>query len=177
MKVLVTQSCPTLCDCMDCSPPDSSVHGILQARILEWVAISFWGSSWPRDWTWVSCIAIYTHYSLVAQMVKCLPTMQENWVLSLDQEDPLAWKIPWTEERDWLQSMGSQRGRHDWVTSLSLSYLYLYLYVTHFALLQKLTQNCKPTILQWTFFLGGGTVQDSPWVPLHSGSLGFYNFK
>ena len=46
------------CDPMDCSPPGSSVHGILQARILEWVAISFsrW-SSWPRDWTQVSCIA------------------------------------------------------------------------------------------------------------------------
>ena len=39
------------------SPLGSSVHGILQARILEWVAISFArGSSWPRDWTWVSCI-------------------------------------------------------------------------------------------------------------------------
>ena len=38
--VLVTQSCPTLCDPMACSPPGSSVHGILQARILEWVAIS-----------------------------------------------------------------------------------------------------------------------------------------
>ena len=37
MKVLVTQSCPTVCDPMDCSPPGSSVHGILQARILEWV--------------------------------------------------------------------------------------------------------------------------------------------
>ncbi|KAM7226499.1 hypothetical protein CapIbe_022644, partial [Capra ibex] len=35
----VAQSCPTLCDPMDCSPPDSSVHGISQARILEWVAI------------------------------------------------------------------------------------------------------------------------------------------
>ena len=40
-KVLVTQSCPTLYDCIDWSPPDSSVHGILQTRILEWVAISF----------------------------------------------------------------------------------------------------------------------------------------
>ena len=37
----VTQSCPTFCDPMDCSPPGSSVHGIFQARILEWVAISF----------------------------------------------------------------------------------------------------------------------------------------
>ena len=41
MKVLVTQSCPTVCDPMDCSPPNSSAHGILQARILEWIAILF----------------------------------------------------------------------------------------------------------------------------------------
>ena len=53
----VTQSCPTLCNPVDCSPPGSSVHGILQARILEWVAISFSrGSSQPRDQTQVSRI-------------------------------------------------------------------------------------------------------------------------
>ena len=46
------QSCPTLCDRVDCSPPGSSVRGILQARILEWVAVSFSrGSSRPRDQT------------------------------------------------------------------------------------------------------------------------------
>ena len=46
------------CDPMDCSPSGSSVHGIFQARILEWVAISlFRGSSWPRDWTQFSHIA------------------------------------------------------------------------------------------------------------------------
>ena len=55
---LVTQSCLTLCDPMDCSRPGSSVYGIYQARILEWVAISFSReSSQPRDWTLVSCIA------------------------------------------------------------------------------------------------------------------------
>ena len=54
----VTQSCLTLCNPMDCSPPGSTVLGILQARILEWLAISLSrGSSWPRAWTWVSCIA------------------------------------------------------------------------------------------------------------------------
>ena len=53
----VIQSCPTLCDPVDCSPPSSSVHGTFQAGILEWVAISFSrGSSQLRDWTWVSCI-------------------------------------------------------------------------------------------------------------------------
>ena len=56
--VLITQSRPMFCDLMNWSPPGSSVHGILQARILEWVAIPFSrGSSWPRDWTCVSCIA------------------------------------------------------------------------------------------------------------------------
>ena len=54
----VAQSCPTLCDLVDCSQSGSSVHGILQARILEWVAISFSrGSSRPRDQTQVFRIA------------------------------------------------------------------------------------------------------------------------
>ena len=57
-EVKVTQSCLTLCDPMDCSPPSSSVHRFPQARVLEWVAIPFArGSSQPRDWTQVSCIA------------------------------------------------------------------------------------------------------------------------
>ena len=58
VKVLVTESCPTLCNPMDCRPPGSSVYRILQARILEWVVISFSrGSSWSRDRTQVSCVA------------------------------------------------------------------------------------------------------------------------
>ena len=60
LKVLVlgTQSCLAVCDPMDCSPPASSVNGIPQAKILEWVAIPFSrGSSLSRDQTWVSCIA------------------------------------------------------------------------------------------------------------------------
>ena len=48
----VTQSCPTLCNPMDCSLPGFFIHWIFQARVLEWVAFSFSkGSSWPRDWT------------------------------------------------------------------------------------------------------------------------------
>ena len=58
MHVKSLQSCVTLCDPLDCSPPGSSVHGILQARIPEWVPISFSrGSSRPRNRTLVSCIA------------------------------------------------------------------------------------------------------------------------
>ena len=74
----------------------------------------------------------YTLMDKVAQMVKHLPTMQETWVRSLGQEDPLekemathssilVWKIPWMEKPGWLLSMGSQRVGHDWATSLSLS--------------------------------------------------------
>ena len=58
VQVLVAQLCLTPCDLMDCSPPGSSVHRVFQAWILERVAIPFSrGSSWPRDWTQLSCIA------------------------------------------------------------------------------------------------------------------------
>ena len=69
----------------------------------------------------------------MAQTVKCLPSMQETWVWSLGGEDPLekemtthsgilAWKTPWMEKPGGLQSMGSQRVGHDWVTSLFTGY-------------------------------------------------------
>ena len=58
VSLLVAQSCLTLCNPMECSPPGFSVHGISQARTPEWVAIPFSkGSSWPRDQIQVSCIA------------------------------------------------------------------------------------------------------------------------
>ena len=58
MCAKLLQLCPTLCNSINCSPPGSSVHRIPQTRILEWVAIpSFRGSSQPRDWTCISCIA------------------------------------------------------------------------------------------------------------------------
>ena len=71
----------------------------------------------------------------MAQTVKCLPDMQETWVRFLGREDPLekemtihsstlAWKIPWMEEPDRLQSMGSQRVGHDWATSRFLREAY-----------------------------------------------------
>ena len=67
--------------------------------------------------------------SLVAQRVKNLPAMQETWVLELGQEDPLekgmathssilVWEIPRTEEPGGLQSMGSQKVKHDWATNI-----------------------------------------------------------
>ena len=90
----VAQSCPTIHDPMDCSPPGSSIHGIFQARVLEWGAIAF-------------------------SDAKVMGSQK-----SLGREDPLedgmathsrilAWKIPWTEKPGGLQSMGSLRVRHD----------------------------------------------------------------
>ena len=81
LKVLVTQSCLILCNPMDCSPPGSSIHGIFQARILEWVAISF--SS-----VYV-CMYICIQASLEAQSVKNLPAMWDTCFQSLSWEDPL----------------------------------------------------------------------------------------
>ena len=96
------------------SLPGSSISGIFQARILEWVATSFSRrSSWPQDWTWVSCIVgrCFTVWatrelqstiktttqllmtSLVAQLVNNLSTVQETWLPFLGWEDPLEKEI------------------------------------------------------------------------------------
>ena len=74
----VAQSYPTLCNPMDYSLPGFSVHGIFQARVLEWVAISFSrGSSWPRYRTQVSCIA-GRHFTLWATRSSGKCTQQLN---------------------------------------------------------------------------------------------------
>ena len=201
----VAQSCPTLCDPVDCSLPCSSVLGIFQARVLEWVSISFSRrSSRPRDQTRVSHVVgrrftvctTYLMYCLFPSLElnflreRCLsvlfsflpsvprtepdrrklnqwinevnitlkklnpklsPRWENIWLYSTVQglrqwlnrkesacsagatgeagsslgwEDPLeeslaahsstlAWRIPWTEEPGWLQSMESQRVGHD----------------------------------------------------------------
>ena len=72
-RIEVTQLCPTLCDPMDCSLPGSSVHGIFQAIVLEWIAISFSrGSSQPRDRTQVSHIVdrCFTVWATMAVTLK-----------------------------------------------------------------------------------------------------------
>ena len=108
---------------MDYNPLGSSVHGIFQARILEWVAISFSKPHFLVEPVYCDII-ILLRVSLVAQTVKHLPAMRETRVQFLGREDPLekemaihsstiAWKIPWTEEPGRLQSMGSQRVEHD----------------------------------------------------------------
>ena len=125
-EVKVTQSCLTLCDLID-----YTVHGILQAGILEWVAFPFSrGSSQPRDWTQVSHIASRFFISWATREVPIVkePTCNAGeGILSLSWEYPLekemathssipAWEIPWTEKSGGLQSMKSRRIRHNWRT-------------------------------------------------------------
>ena len=118
------QSCPTLWHPMDYSLPRSSIHGIFQARVLEWVAISFSReSSWPRDWTRVSrvvgkCFTIWA----TGEVKKAGKGDDRRW------DGWMAWLTQWTwiwagSERWWrtgkpgvLQSMGLQRVGQDWAT-------------------------------------------------------------
>ena len=90
----IAQSCPTLCDLMDCSPPGSSVRGILQAQVLEWVGIPFSrGSSWPRNGTWVSCIVgrVFTGWATrEAQMATCFACGKRHASELLSQSVPLS---------------------------------------------------------------------------------------
>ena len=116
------KSCPTSCNPVDCSPPGSSIHGILRARILEWVAISFSrGSSWPRDWTQVSHIAsrhfnlwatrevqnrLRQKYILVSdELVSCVFNQQLNW-LGSEWPRVLMWNGPFLFYSDSRYSAG-----------------------------------------------------------------------
>ena len=109
------------------------VLGTLQSWLRYLLVLAFFLSFLFSCHTFPSLVCSKVRLStgafLVAQMVKNLPSRQETQVQSLGWEDPLeeemathsrilAWRIPWTKEPDGLQSMGSQRVRHDWATSL-----------------------------------------------------------
>ena len=105
--------------------PGSSVHGILQARILEWVAmLSSRGFFQPRDRIQISFIAGRFFTIRATRMLKNPPAVRETWVRFLGREDPLEegmathssildWRIPWTEDPGRLQSMGSHRATNN----------------------------------------------------------------
>ena len=127
----VTRSCRTLCDPVDCSLPGSSVCGIFQAKILEWVAIS---SSRRSLWPGIKPMSLVSP-SLAGKFFSISATWEVFWggsdskALAYNAGDPgsiprsgrspgegngnhsstPAWKIPWTEEPGGLRSMGSQR--------------------------------------------------------------------
>ena len=95
----VTQSCLTLCDPMDCSLPGSSVHGILQARVLQWGAIAF--SHRVQKSVLYICVSFAILH--IGSSEKAMAPHSST----------LAWKIPWVEESGSLQSMGLQRVGHN----------------------------------------------------------------
>ena len=97
----VTQSCPTLSDLMDCSLPGSSVHGIFQARVLEWGTTAF---STEEDKKKV--------YEKILEkiIVKNFPKMEKEMA---PHSSILAWRIPGMGEPGGLPSMGSHRVGHD----------------------------------------------------------------
>ena len=114
VKVLVAQPCLSLCNPMNCSPPGSSVHGIPQARILEWVATPFSrGSSWPRPRTWVSCIA--GRFSTIWVTREAPMGYEEN---------PICWKDTLQDTRLERYTEITRRGPHlpgpgEWDSGLS----------------------------------------------------------
>ena len=95
------------CSPMDCSLPGSSVHGILQA-VLEWAAISFSrGSSWPRNRTWVSCIAgwFFTDWAKrkVHMLISCLGGFFFFFFYNIvSKESDRTERLNWTEEMYWI---------------------------------------------------------------------------
>ena len=123
----VAKSCPILCDPVDCSTPGFPVPHLLPDLSLNLPKFMSIESVRPvisgRGETGIYLFP-EIGVSLVSQLVKNLPAVQETWVQSLGWEDPLekemathssilAWKISWTEEPGELQSMGSQRVRHN----------------------------------------------------------------
>ena len=124
-RCLVVQSCLTLCDPMDYSLPDSSVHGILQAicRLLEWVAMPFSrGSSQPRDWTQVSRNALsvwggFPHSSIGKECLQCRKPGFDSWVRKIPcrrkwQSTPVF--LPGESHRQRSLASYSPWGRKSW---------------------------------------------------------------
>ena len=108
------------------SLPGSPIHGIFQARVLEWVAIARMGQKYLGKEKFIKFqnpkLEFFSYWQLFIHHLHCIRYC--TWVQSLGQEDPLeremathsstlAWKIPWTKEPGRLQSMGLQRVRHE----------------------------------------------------------------
>ena len=143
VRAQLLQSCSILCNPMDCSLSGSSGHGILQARILEWVAMPSRDLPHPgiepaslMSPHWQVGFAPLMPPGSALTILHWWRGKVESWCgrisfLSLasfgretamaPHSSTLAWGIPWTEEPGGLQSMGSRRVGHDWATSLSFS--------------------------------------------------------
>ena len=132
--------------CLHISEDIAKTHTVVSQTLSEKQTTNQWHPSKIRAFRncppilfsyWIYNIHLYIIYIMVAQTVRNLPTMQDTWVQSLGQEDPLekgmathssilACRIPWTEEPGGLQSMRLQRVGHDWATNSNFSYLCCY---------------------------------------------------
>ena len=123
------QSCPTLYDPMDCSPPGSSVQEILRTRIVQWIAISFFRGfpdpgidptclhllHWQADFLPQHHLGSH-HLNVILYFLDLRLVVIRLEKAMAPHSSTLAWKIPWTEGPGRLQSMRLQRVGHDWVT-------------------------------------------------------------
>ena len=116
MYVLVAQSCPTLCNTVNCSLPGFSVHGVSQARILKWVAIPFSrGSSWPGDWTWVSHTVgrLFTIWATWEdQLTPRIDQSAEETGVGLPSEATLVWLQHWSDSLGQLNRSSQEKTVH-----------------------------------------------------------------
>ena len=157
MCVCVPQSSPILCYPMDCTPPGSSVHGILQARILEWVAISFsTRSSQTRDWTSVFCIGWQILYHLSHQ-----GSPRETFVMLWAEQEHfcrvfyvLFWKSSW---QCWLKII---RKTH-FPCTRHLLHVYV-LRMSYSVLFSSLILSKEPTAAPFTKYTFNGCWQS--WI-------------
>ena len=134
----------TLCDPMDCSPPDSSVYGILQARILEWVAISFSrGSSWPRDQTRVSCVSFFA----------CTASREAQLYVFQDLKNPLCVKVSEAAVRD--KGIGDQEGAEEVLHGLWRDLYYIVLNIKKSCFFDGLWLLKEIVLQDWTTWVLG----------------------
>ena len=132
---------------MDCSPPGSSVHGISQARILEWLAIFFSrGSSWPRDWTHVSCIGRQILYHWVTWEALALDYM----AMTLIEFSVLCARWTWFQKQQLCMEENLDRNHKSCLSPHSILWLFC-----PWDFLGKNTEMGCHFLLQWIFLTQG----------------------
>ena len=122
----VAQSCPTLCDPLVCTPLDSSVHGIFQARILEWAAISCsMRSPWPRNWTHVSYVSCVGRRVFFFFFLTTVPPGKPAWSYTGDK---IVWNLhTHTHRHTQMRTSKTEEVRIRWVNYINTNVLALIL--------------------------------------------------
>ena len=180
----ITQSCLTLHDSMDCSLPGSSIHGIFQARVLEWVAIVFSACINTRNFK--TLFKVLNNYLKQLFKERLKAGEGDNRVWDVWIASPTQWTQVSASSRSWwwtgkpgmLQSMGSQRVVHDWATELNWTDLKYYCWLLGWLLSRRKRQQVlvEDVIKQTPLYIVSGDVswpnhygkqcEDSSAIPL-----------